>query len=295
MRKSSPGFRGQIRAPMGEPHRDKPKLEYVEKPKFTSAWDLGSILEHPKPDRNRYTVAKVPEAFERMESEVSGENKADDHSSANEHPASRRKIPLRKRSFKEKEISTLAPPKNHNNHKIRRKPLPEESVIKSKFIDPSQGDYDKAPSKAAPPSQSGSKHEISNIKGKNPSHHGAHSGMGNDSNNNRPLNGRRTHAEGERKNPPRGQNDDIITPKIKRNSALHKKDGYFNSQQYSQLLKERAAAHGDRHPIATDGPNSRQVPDSVLKSHTNQGSSSQLPVNYSNPSRRLSRRNNESC
>ncbi|KAF5873301.1 uncharacterized protein Bfra_008582 [Botrytis fragariae] len=287
MKRNSSGLREQNEATKGERQRDEPRgseLKYLEKPKYTSARDLGPILRQPKPGWDRYTLAKIPQ---RMEFELSGENEADHQPGANEYSAIGRNTPLQQRSPKPKATSTLTPPKKHNNHGISRKPLSREPAKKSDFTLLNQFEYgnvlatganpsSQPPPKAIIPSQSRRQHKISDIQKKSSSHHGAHGDVARDFNDNRKMT--------------RGQNRGIIIPKTRENPALpprnvHKEDKSFTSQQYPRLSKQRVVAREHRRPITPDLQESRQVPDSVPRSHTYQRNGSQPPVNYSYPSR----------
>ncbi|KAF7908162.1 uncharacterized protein EAF01_003917 [Botrytis porri] len=315
MRTNSSGLREQNGAKR-ERQRDEPRgsgLRYIEKPKYTSARDPKLVLAQPQPDWNRYTVAKIPQKFERMNSEVRGENEADGQSGANEH-------------------SAAASPKNHSNGRIPRKPVSKEPAKKSDltlsqieyeiFLAAGANPSSRPPPEATIPSQSRSKQHIPNptphksrphiprqsqtndlpsgqrrmgrvdIPRMSSSYHGAESGLGSDSSNSRPPNRRRTRAEDERTNSTRGQNKEIIIPKTRENPALpprnmHKQDQLSTPQQYPRLSGHRAVAREHHCPITADLQESRQLPDSVPRSHTNQRNGSQIPANYSYPSHRV--------
>ncbi|TGO23186.1 hypothetical protein BPAE_0141g00160 [Botrytis paeoniae] len=294
MKTNSSGLREQNGATKREERRDKPrgsKPLYLENPKYTSARGPELDLWHPKPDQVEYTAAQVYQGLQRLNFETGRENEADDQSNANEHSAARRNTPLQQRSPpKPKATSTLAPPKKHNNGRIKRKPISKEPAKKSDFTLLSQIEYGNVlatgvntsyqpPPKATIPSQSRPKHKILDIQKKSSSHHGAHSDVASDFN------------DDSRKRT-RGQNQGIIIPKTRENPTLppgnvHKEDESPTSRQRPQLSRQRPVAHQNRRPIATDMQDSRQVPDSVPRSHTNQRNGSQPPVNYSYPSRRL--------
>ncbi|TGO51983.1 hypothetical protein BCON_0150g00150 [Botryotinia convoluta] len=307
----SSGLREQNEATKREGQRDKPRgsgLKYVEEPKYTSAREQGLDLWHPKPDQVEYTAAQIFQGLQNLE--ASPENEADHQSGANEHSAAGRNTPLQQRYHsKQKATSTLAPPKKHNNHKIPRKPLSKEPAKKSDFTHLSQIEYGNVlatganPSsqplpKATIPSQSRPKHKISDIQKKSSSHHGAHSDVASDFNDSRPPNWRRNRVEDERTNSTRGQNKELIIHKTRDNPALpprdtHKKDGSSTPQQQPQVSRPRAVAGQHHRHITSDMRESRQVSDSVPRSHTTQRHNGQPPVKYSDPSCRVRRRDDE--
>ncbi|KAF7913251.1 hypothetical protein EAE99_010748 [Botrytis elliptica] len=293
MRTNSAGFQQQIRAPSGEKRREKPKdikSEHPEDPIYTSAQDLEPILQHPQPNWNQYTVTKISEGFDRINLEASRENEADHQSGANEYSATGRNTPLRQRSLpKPKVTSTLAPPKNHNNYGLKRKPITKEPAKKSDFTLLSQIEHGnflatganpgfQPPPKATKPSHPGQKYKTSDIQKKSSNSHRVHSDVASDFNDSR----KRT----------RGQNQGIIIPKTRENPALpprnvhEKKDGSSTFWQRPQLSRQKPVSRQNRRPMATDKQDSRQVPGS--RSHTNQGNGSQSLVNSSYPSDRFS-------
>ncbi|KAF7855301.1 uncharacterized protein EAF02_011560 [Botrytis sinoallii] len=213
MRTNSAGFQQQIRAPSGEKQREKPKdskSEHPEDPIYTSARDLEPILKHPQPNWNQYTVTKISEGFDRIDLEASRENEADHQSGANEYSVTGRNTPLRQRSLpKPKVTSTLAPPKNHNNYGLKRKPITKQPAKKSDFTLLSQIEHGnflatganpnfQPPPKATVPSDSRPKYKISDIQKKSSNPHRVHSDVASDFNDSR----KRT----------RGQNQGITIP-----------------------------------------------------------------------------------
>ncbi|TGO07657.1 hypothetical protein BTUL_0256g00030 [Botrytis tulipae] len=264
--------------------------------------DPKPVLAHPQPNWNKYTVAKFSNGIGRINLEASQENKADSQPGANEHSAAKRNTSIQQKSPpKPKAPSTLVPPQQQNNHKIPRKVITPKPVLGSNVMYPGELDYDKVVaaethlsshtlSNVATPSQSRSRHKISNIPGKRPSHHGAHNNMKIVSNDSRPPD-RRTPAKDERTNSTRGQNREIIVPKIRRNPPLsprntHKKYGSSTSQQRPQVSRSRAVA-SQHHPTTSGMQDSRQVRVLVPRSHTNQRNDSQPLVNSSYPSDRF--------